>query len=434
MNRPLLTRRGRFLLGLLVLVATAALFLRDRGSLEIEPRTSESALRSLPYLTWVPADDNHDKRGVTIHDRERAYPGLNLYSPRESHRAFLLDMDGEVLHQWDAAIDKNDTWQLVEPFGDGELLVIDANRRMLRIDRDSTVLWRLDRRVHHDVAVAASGEMFVLTREEKQIRRSGRVIPILDDIILRLSPQGEILERLSIFDLFGDRVPDRQWGLLERWLQSESAIEEMRESLQQNGFRIKNGSPPDLFHTNSIEVLPRGIAGISKAGALLISIREISLVAIVDLEERHVDWTWGPGIVRRQHHPSLLDNGNILIYDNLGGEASLSRVVEVDPTTREIVWQFNGDPPDSFFSALRGGCERLPNGNTLITESDRGRVFEITPDGDVVWEFYNPVMRSGGKERSSIYRLTRLEPRAVTWLERDQSRAGSGSAHIEPGS
>ncbi len=84
-------------------------------------------------------------------------------------------------------------------------------------------------------------------------------------------------------------------------------------------------------------------------------------------------------------------------------------MLEVDPVTDEIRWEYNGDPPEAFFSALRGGCQRLPNGNTLITESDRGRVFEITPEGEVVWEFYNPVTRSGGSERSAIYRLTRLE-------------------------
>ncbi len=417
MKKPLWTQRAWLLVALLVLVATTALFLRGQGRFEIEPRASDSVLRSLPYLTWVPADESHDKRGVTIHDPERAYPGLNLYSPRESHRAFLLDMEGEVLHRWDVAIGKNDTWQLVEPLVDGDLLVINANQRMMRIDRDSRVRWQLERRVHHDVTVAASGEMFVVAREERQIARSGRVMPILDDIVLRLSSDGEVIDQLSIFDLFREQVADYQWILLEQWLQSDGGIAEMKESMEQTGVRLKNGSPADLFHTNSIEIMAREIAGISRAGALLISIRELSLVAIIDFDQRRVEWAWGPGLIRRQHHPSLLDNGNILIYDNLGGDAGLSRIVEVDPATQEIVWQYNGDPPESFFSALRGGSERLANGNTLITESDRGRVFEITPEGEVVWEFYNPVMRSGGKERSSIYRMTRLEPSAAAWLE-----------------
>lgn len=423
-----MTTRIRILLGLLAAVLATALLVRPSGDdEEAASSTSDSALRSLPYLTWVPSDDSEDKRGVTIHDAERAHPGLNLYSPRESHRAFLLDMEGEIVHQWDTFIDEHDTWQLVEPVGEGELLVITPNRRLLRVDRDSNIRWRLDRRVHHDVAVAESGELYVLAREERRTQRSGRSVPILDDVILRLSPSGEIVDRLSIFSLFGDHVPARTWGLLERWLQSDAAIAQMEESARKTGFRLENGKPPDLFHTNSIEIMERDLPGVSRAGALLISIREISTVAIVDFDARRIDWAWGPGIIRRQHHPSLLDNGNILIYDNLGGRAGRTRVLEVDPVTDEIRWEFNGEPPETFFSALRGGCQRLPNGNTLITESDRGRVFEISPDGDVVWEFYNPVMRDGGKERSAIYRLRRLAPDAP-WV----ADLRKGDTHLFP--
>ena len=423
-----MTTRIRILLGLLAAVLATALLVRPSGDdEEAASSTSDSALRSLPYLTWVPSDDSEDKRGVTIHDAERAHPGLNLYSPRESHRAFLLDMEGEIVHQWDTFIDEHDTWQLVEPVGEGELLVITPNRRLLRVDRDSNIRWRLDRRVHHDVAVAESGELYVLAREERRTQRSGRSVPILDDVILRLSPSGEIVDRLSILSLFGDHVPARTWGLLERWLQSDAAIAQMEESARKTGFRLENGKPPDLFHTNSIEIMERDLPGVSRAGALLISIREISTVAIVDFDARRIDWAWGPGIIRRQHHPSLLDNGNILIYDNLGGRAGRTRVLEVDPVTDEIRWEFNGEPPETFFSALRGGCQRLPNGNTLITESDRGRVFEISPDGDVVWEFYNPVMRDGGKERSAIYRLRRLAPDAP-WV----ADLRKGDTHLFP--
>jgi hypothetical protein len=53
--------------------------------------------------------------------------------------------------------------------------------------------------------------------------------------------------------------------------------------------------------------------------------------------------------------------------------------------------------------------QRLPNGNTLITESDNGRVFEVTRDGEVVWEFFMPtVSQKGGVLRSTIYRMTRI--------------------------
>ena len=403
--------RIALLLVVLAVVLTAAVLLRPpRDSDEQAEGASDAALRSLPYLTWVSSEETADKKGVTVHDTDRAHPGLNLYSPRESHRAFLIDMEGAVVHRWDTFIDEPDTWQLVEPVGDGELLVITPNRRLLRIDRDSEILWRLDRRVHHDVAVAASGELYVLAREETRAERPTGPVAVLDDVILRISAEGEIVDRLSIHALFGDLVAERSWQLLERWLRSPAAEAEMAENATKTGFRLQNGKPPDLYHTNSIEILDRDIPGVTRAGALLISIREISTVAIVDFEARRVDWAWGRGVIRRQHHPSLLDDGRILVYDNLGGRGGRTRVLEVDPTTNEIVWEYNGEPPEAFFSALRGGCQRLPNGNTLITESDRGRVFEITRAGEIVWEFYNPVTRAGGSERSAIYRMSRLAP------------------------
>lgn len=111
----------------------------------------------------------------------------------------------------------------------------------------------------------------------------------------------------------------------------------------------------------------------------------------------------------------LPGEGNILVYDNggwggydvpnpgspTGVKAALrdySRVLEIDPTTLEIVWQYTPreagflEPMDSnrFYSPFISGMQRLPNGNTLITEGSDGRVFEVTKDHEIVWEFISP--------------------------------------------
>ncbi|MCD6599146.1 MAG: hypothetical protein J7L19_01040, partial [Dehalococcoidia bacterium] len=65
--------------------------------------------------------------------------------------------------------------------------------------------------------------------------------------------------------------------------------------------------------------------------------------------------------------------------------------VEVNPSTNEIVWEYKSDPPSDFYSAIMGGCQRLPNGNTLICETTTGRVFEVTSGQDIVWEFTSPL-------------------------------------------
>ncbi|MDT5000382.1 MAG: hypothetical protein QOK12_2487, partial [Mycobacterium sp.] len=71
-----------------------------------------------------------------------------------------------------------------------------------------------------------------------------------------------------------------------------------------------------------------------------------------------------------------------------------SRVLEIDPSTEQIVWQYtaedSGRPPWTFFSSFVSNAQRLPNGNTLITEGMHGRIFQITPSGRVVWEYLTP--------------------------------------------
>jgi len=110
--------------------------------------------------------------------------------------------------------------------------------------------------------------------------------------------------------------------------------------------------------------------------------------------------------LRKQHHASLLENGHILVFDN-GVRRRKSRLVEIDPLAREIVWSFSRP---GFYTAFRGAAQRLPNGNHLATESDRGHVFEVAADGRVVWEFWNPTVR-GKKDpkRDAIYRLERID-------------------------
>jgi hypothetical protein len=81
-------------------------------------------------------------------------------------------------------------------------------------------------------------------------------------------------------------------------------------------------------------------------------------------------------------------------------------VIEIDPTSGKVVWEYTAVPGDRFHSYFRGSAQRLDNGNTLICESDEGRVFEVTPEGETVWVWLNPDLR--GDHRRSLYRWTRL--------------------------
>jgi len=94
-------------------------------------------------------------------------------------------------------------------------------------------------------------------------------------------------------------------------------------------------------------------------------------------------------VTSRQHDATLLDNGNLLVFDN-GERSAGSRAVELDPGTREVRWQYPAAGAPPLFSERFGTAQRLANGNTLITFSELGSALEVAPDHRVVWRFDSP--------------------------------------------
>jgi hypothetical protein len=181
------------------------------------------------------------------------------------------------------------------------------------------------------------------------------------------------------------------------------------------------GQPCDLFHANSVAVLDRHPAGLWEAGNIMVSIRHMNLIVVVDVDKPRLVWAWGEGVIEGQHQPTVLPNGNLLIFDN-GVYLKRSRVIEVDPRGRTIVWSYAGRPGKPFFTLTQGGAQLLSNDNILITLSREGRALEITRAGEIVWEYLAPLGSSPSgsargqpdtsQHRQAIYRMTRY-PRSV---------------------
>lgn len=344
-----------------------------------------AALLALPYAGWD-ADADAGQSGVVVHDEARAWPGLNLYT-NDVDRAYLTDMSGRRLHTWRLPRGLRHC-EHVEPLAAGEVLVVCVGQGLVKLDWDSRVLWRRRLNAHHDVAVDRDGTLWLPVAEAPRPYR-GRQVKF--DALAHLSPQGELLETWSTYD---------HLGALQR-LHPPLPLDRPPVAAETETF--------DYYHLNSVEVLPPTPLGEEdrrfRAGNLLICSRNTGLVAVLDQETREVVWHWGPGVLSGPHMPTLVDDGRVLVFDN-GTERDFSRVLEVDPRTGEVVWRYQAEPPEAFFSPWRGSAQRLPNGNTLIAESEKGRVFEVTRDGTVVWELWNPEMRKG--ERRRIYRFTRL--------------------------
>jgi len=142
----------------------------------------------------------------------------------------------------------------------------------------------------------------------------------------------------------------------------------------------------------------------------LISVFVLNTVAVIDPDRETVVWA-RTGPWRHQHQPNFLDNGHLLVFDNLGAGHERSRVQEVDPVSGKLFWQYGGTPEVDLYSKTLGSCQRLPNGNTLITESENGRALEVTRGKRVVWEFYNP-HRAGarGELVAVLFEMLRLPP------------------------
>lgn len=360
------------------------------------PSHEAANVRALPYLQgYKPAQDHPV---VIEHDSGAAYSGLNLYVSGHAAEAVLMDMSGRTLHRWryplrrlwrnlaaDPGMAKLEYFRRAWLLPDGDLLGIYEGLGLVKLNARSRVLWSYRGGIHHDLQVMADGTIYVLEREGKIIPRIHPKKGVLEDFVTVLDPAGKKIRRVSILECF-----------------ERSAYASLLKRMRPFG---------DVFHTNTLEVLDGRFAdrhpGFRK-GNVLVSVWGIDALAILDLQQRTVVWA-RTGPWRKQHQPTFLADGRLLLFDNLGAGRDRSRVVELDPLSGEILWQYGGGPEVDFFSKTLGSAQRLPNGNTLITESENGRAFEITREGRTVWEFHNP-HRAGEHDElvAVLFELVRL--------------------------
>ncbi len=405
-----LNRRGRW--ALVILAAVAVLLAAARGMVispgdPADSRPSISDLTSLPYLSWVPGRGEIERRGAVVRDPDRVAEGLNLYAPRNLSTAFLVDRKGEVVHSWSSDYFPGEGWHHVVPADDGGLYVIVRDRGLLRLDRDSNLLWVKECRAHHDLAVSPEGDIFLLVYREEVVSWRGLPLPVVNDLIVRLSPEGELKEQISLYPILSDRVTGERAALIYRDLLKPKRVRDFIRARRRSGHLLADQLAYDVFHVNTLGLLDRDLPGAGREGDFIFCSLMLDLVGTIDRAGEGVVWSWGPGELDKPHQPTVTPEGKILIFDN-GFFRGWSRVIEVAPSTGEIVWEYTAQPREDFFTATRGGSQRLANGNTLITESNSGYVFEVTPEGDTVWEFYNPETDPAARVRSAIYRMTRI--------------------------
>ncbi|MCZ6763679.1 MAG: aryl-sulfate sulfotransferase [Alphaproteobacteria bacterium] len=338
--------------------------------------------------------------GITVHDRDRATPGFTIYSPHSGHVTYLIDMDGKIVHQWTLP-DKPSGYARLLPGGNlfyacfvegGPPLKGGGKGGLIReVDWDNNLVHEhTDLGQHHDFRKLANGNILYpgwekLGSEVAQRIGGGRPGTEMDD--------GSI---------WGDyiREVDQDGETVWQWRVAEDMDLESFPLHPTAGRRV-------YAWCNAIFPLPNG--------EVLASLRLLNTVVIIERESKSFRWSrtdesWG-----FPHDCQMLENGNIMLFANgfnSINQHSHSRIVEFNPETGEDVWVYQADPLNHFYSHHISGAQRLASGNTLICEGAFGRLFEVTPEGEIVWEYINPQFDKSfdGQSVNWVFRAYRYAP------------------------
>ena len=372
----------------------------------IHPVLQVDGTHSIPSSDRVGGIDQNPIRrrgtGLRALDPARTSPGLTLFSPMDgSGIVYLIDLAGNVVQTWKMPYPPglygyltekgtlfyngqipNDSFLGQAPFKGGAALEADWNGK---------VLWEVRHpNHHHDGRLLRNGNVLLVCATELPDKIARKVQggrpgteekgKIWADYLLEMTKDGR-----TVWEW-------RSWEHLDPAKDRITAIEDERS---------------EWTHGNAVMELADG--------NLLMSFRDISTIIKIDRQTGNVVWKLGAPPLSGQHAPTPLPNGNILIFDNgphrVDHTFPFSRVIEVNPSTNDIVWKYEEGIPSNFFSPRISNAQRLPNGNTLINEGWFGRFFEVTSDSEVVWEYVNPYFGPASEppkaQNNNVFRIYR---------------------------
>ena len=352
------------------------------------------------------------RTGVTGHNRSRAEQGFILFSPLAMlNVTYAINMEGEVVHEWrhDCAVGlygnllengnlfmgckmRDSSWDIFRiwpAFKGGEIR---------EVTPDGEVVWRhVDQFHHHDQRRMDHGGCLYLSLEEIPGDLSSQIFGghpppdqkgMYSDVIVEVDRHGNTLWEWHAIDHLN---PETDW-LPE--------------------------SEPRWEWTHGNTIAPIG------DDRVLVSFRAIHTIGIIEKSSGRFLWKYRNPMMGGQHDPQMLPNGNILLFDNgtqrrAMGTLPYSRVIEINPGTNQVEWQYEDAPPYAFYSQQVSGAQRLPGGNTLICEGVRGRLFQVTPEGEVVWEYVSPFFGPNpfDFEINMVFRAFHYKPEQLPFVQ-----------------
>jgi len=412
--------------------------------------------------------------GVTIYDPARTWSGYTVLSPLATQAVILIDMNGNVVKRWDDFNNSAGGPARILPGGSvisakGARPPFQESLALEQRDFSGKVLWSFNHveeielrdagkvwsaRQHHDwqredfpsgyyspgaTPATTGSNMLILTHTNHTLPAVADVT-LEDDRLIEVAPDGRVVWEWTAGEHIDELgfAPDARAAI-----KAAADVNAARASF--DWLHVNSATyvgPNRWFDAGDRRFTPNNV---------LISSRQASLLAIVARDGKIV-WRLGPDFsaseelkkIRQiigQHHAHLIPKGlpgagNLLVFDNGGSSGygfagpiapngvgafarATSRVLEIDPVTLELKWSYAAP---RFFSTNISSAQRLPNGNTLITEGAGGRMFEVTNDSTIVWEYMNPLF-AGPRQSNDVYRAYRLPYEWIPQLARPGEKA-----------
>lgn len=421
--------------------------------------------------------------GTTIYDPEQSWSGYTIFQARDVG-ATLIDMNGNVVNQW------KDLMGFPNRILPGGYVFGSTGVRnpkygfqdqldLVQVDWDGNIVWKFNK---YERVKDPHQKPTWMARQHHDYQREGNsvgyYVPGMDPLVAEgntLVLAHKNLKNPLISDklLLDDTIIEVDWdgNILWEWTCSEhfeemDFSEDAKNTIARNPNFLKVGvGMGDWMHMNSMSTLGPNRwfdAGDERfhPDNIIFCGRMTNIIAIISKNTSEIVWQMGPtytatpelrkmGQLIGQHHAHLIPQGlpgagNILVFDN-GGWAGYgspnpgsptgtrnalrdySRVLEFDPISLEIVWQYSAKEAgftvpvngSEFYSSFVSSAQRLPNGNTLITEGAGGRLFEVTPEHEIVWEYMSPFYGKKGNQHT-VYRSYRVPYRWVPQVDRPE--------------
>ena len=343
----------------------------------------------------------YNKSSVITHDKDKTSTGLVLissYMPINNEwmpGIKLINNYGDTVFDWTKQntpffeqFQQSQTYvhgSYVYPNGD--IILNFEYSKLAKMNSCGEVIWQIDDyKTHHSVYKDSEGNFWIPALEDVKPKNNQRYIknhpgikkPFTHETVLKISPEGKVLKKISLMDAF------------YRNKESRALLWKYKKTRQHHG---------DIFHLNDVEILEPSMSEAYNhfsAGDLLVSLKYISTVAVLD-QQGSIKWL-SEGDFLEQHDADFEGDGNITVFNNnldyskngeyLGG----TKIQAINPNNNFIKDIY--PPPLSenttrFYSPEGGKHQLLSNGNRLLTEAQTGRVIEISNEGKIVWEWLN---------------------------------------------